>query len=377
MKSFSKELRKIGLRLARPDILFWVLPFMILVLVIGTISQKEIGILAAQERYFSSFYYMLGFIPLPGGLTLITILFINLLAKFLFKSHWSWEKAGTIVTHFGVLVLILGGAVTYFTSKDGYLMVAEGESSNIIEDYHQRMMVVRDGDKIVYQLPFEQIHNGMKISPTNTKFLITINKSCFNCGITRRPADEQDGWTIPGKFMRLDPKASDPQDEKNMTGIEFSVSGAGADMDGKYLTFDKFPKPPQIEVIPAEGAKPITYTIAIERKKRELPFMISLQSFKQEFHPGTDMARAYQSTVTVTDGDASWPALIQMNEPLRYRGYTLYQSSFDVSGAKPYTVLTVVENKGRVYPYISTLIVAFGLILHLVIRITGKGKGNV
>lgn len=376
MKSFSKELRKIGLRLARPDILFWVLPFMILVLVIGTISQKEMGILAAQERYFSSYFYMLGFIPLPGGLTLITILFINLLAKFLFKSHWSWEKAGTIVTHFGVLVLILGGAITYFTSKDGYLMVGEGESSNIIEDYHQRMMVVRDGDKIVYQLPFEQIHNGMEIAPTNTKFLITINKSCFNCGITRRPADEQDGWTTPGKFMRLDPKASDPQDEKNMTGIEFSVSGAGADMDGKYLTFDKFPKPPQIEVIPAEGAKPITYTIAIERKKRELPFTISLQSFKQEFHPGTDMARAYQSTVKVSDGDASWPALIQMNEPLRYRGYTLYQSSFDVSGAKTYTVLSVVENKGRVYPYISTLIVAFGLILHLVIRITGKGKGN-
>ncbi len=364
-------MKKIGLRLARPDILFWVLPFMILVLVIGTISQKEVGILAAQERYFSSYFYMLGFIPLPGGLTLISILFINLLAKFLFKSDWSWAKAGTIVTHFGVLVLILGGAITYFTSKDGYLMVGEGESSNIIEDYHQRMMVVREGDNLIYQLPFEQVKNGMEISPADGKFLITINKSCFNCGITRRPEGEQEGWTVPGKFMRLDPKSPNPQDEKNMTGIEFSISGAGADMNGKYLTFDKFPKPPQIEVASTN------YTISIERQKRELPFTISLKSFKQELHPGTDVARAYQSTITVTDGDTSWPAVIQMNEPLRYRGYTMYQSSFDVSGAKPYTILTVVENKGRIYPYISTLIVALGLILHLVIRISKRGSKNV
>lgn len=373
MKTFSAKLKKICLRLAHPDILFWVLPFMILVLVIGTVSQKELGILESQNRYFSSYFFMLGFIPLPGGLTLISILLINLLAKFLFKSHWSWAKAGTIVTHFGVLVLILGGAVTYFTSRDGYLMVGEGDSSNIVEDYHQRMVVVREGDRLIYQLPFEDVHNGLQINPPDTKFSLTIDKACFNCGITRRAESEQDGWTSPGKFMRLDAKASDPQDEKNMTGIEFSVSGAGADMDGKYLTFDKFPKPPQITVT---SPQPATYTIAIERKKRELPFSLSLQKFKQDFHPGTDMASAYQSNIVVIDGDSSWPVLIEMNEPLRYRGYTFYQSSFDITGDKPYTVLTVVENKGRIFPYISTLIVALGLILHLVIRISGKGKAN-
>lgn len=365
-------MKKIGFRLAHPDILFWVLPFMILVLVVGTISQKELGILVAQERYFSSYFYVLGFVPLPGGLTLITLLFINLLAKFLFKSHWSWAKAGTIVAHFGVLVLILGGAITYFTSHDGYLMVGEGDTSNIVEDYHQRMFVVRNGQDIIYQLPFEQVRDGLKVYPLQTEFSITINKSCFNCGISRRAEADQTGWTSPGKFMQLDLKPSDPQDEKNMTGIEFAVDGAGDAMNGKYLTFDKFPKPPQIEIASAAGEKPVTYTIAIERKKRELPFSISLQTFKQDFHPGTDMARAYQSTITVTDNGVSWPAVIQMNEPLRYRGYTLYQSSFDVTGDKPYTVLTVVENKGRLFPYISTLIIAAGLILHLVIRIAGR-----
>ncbi len=374
MRNLSRQLKKIGLKLAHPKILFWVLPFMILVLVIGTVSQKEFGILAAQEEYFSSYFYTLGLIPLPGGVTLMMVLGVNLLAKFLFKSHWSLAKAGTIITHFGVLVLIFGGAVTCITAKEGYLIVAEGETSDVVEDYHERMVVIRNGNHIIYQIPFDHLQDGFKISPAGTDFIVTITKACSNCGITRRPVSEQDGWTSPGKFMRLDPKPSDPQDEKNMAGIEFMVSGAGPDMDGRYLTFDKFPKPPQIEV-PVQNGSSLIYTIAVERKKRILPFSISLKSFKQDFHPGTDMARSYQSSVMVTDGDESWPTLIQMNEPLRYRGYTLYQSSFDVTGNKPYTVLTVVENKGRIFPYLSTLIIALGLILHVIIRISGKRNG--
>jgi len=65
-----------------------------------------------------------------------------------------------------------------------------------------------------------------------------------------------------------------------------------------------------------------------------------------------------------------------MNEPLRYRGYTLYQSSFDLSGDTPYTVLTVVENKGRIFPYIASLLIALGLIIHLALRISQRIKGK-
>jgi hypothetical protein len=58
-----------------------------------------------------------------------------------------------------------------------------------------------------------------------------------------------------------------------------------------------------------------------------------------------------------------------MNEPMRHKGYTLYQSSFDLSGEKPFTVLHVVRNRGRIFPYAASLIMALGLILHLAIRI--------
>ena len=356
--------------MAHPDILFWVLPFMILVLIVGTVTQKEIGILAAEQRYFSSYFYVLGFIPLPGGLTLITILFFNLLAKFLFRSEWSWAKSGTILAHFGVLVLILGGGITYATSHEGYVMVGEGKATDTIEDYHQRVFVVKEGDKIIYEAPFKTLKEGQVITPINTPLSITLAEVCYNCGISRRPESEQEGWTSPGQFMKLSDKDNDPTDEKNMAGVEFHVTGTG-DGDGKYLTFDKFPKPPQIDV------KGVTYTMAVERAKRHLPFTLLLEEFKQGFHPGTDMARSYQSKLIVKDGEISWPVLIEMNEPFRYRGYTFYQSSFDISGKTPYTILTAVENKGRIFPYISTIIIALGLILHISLRIAGRRKQHV
>lgn len=360
---------KYAYKLAHPLIMFWVMPFIILLLIVGTVVQKEIGIQQSQEIYFSSFFYMVGFIPLPGGLTLMSILFVNLLAKFLFKSDWSWPKSGTIISHFGILVLIIGGGVSYFSSYEGYMAIEEGGTASLIEDYHQRTLAIREDDKIIYETNFENLSEGMVIK--QAPFSITIDKTCYHCGITRRAEEDQAGWTSPGKFMQLNNIPREPQDEKNMTGIEFSIKGAGNDQNGKYLTFDKFPKPPVIEI-----DKKI-YQIAIERAKRYLPFSLSLQKFSQEFHAGTDMAKSYQSLLTVTDGDTSWPILIEMNEPYRYRGYTFYQSSFDVSGDKPYTILAVVENKGRLFPYISTLIIAFGLILHLIIRVTGRGRGNV
>ncbi len=88
------------------------------------------------------------------------------------------------------------------------------------------------------------------------------------------------------------------------------------------------------------------------------------------------MAKSYTSTLMVTDGATSWPAIIRMNDPLRYRGYTLYQSGFDTSGDKPYTVLVAVENKGRIFPYLATLIITLGLIFHLGVTLWQKRKGR-
>lgn len=80
------------------------------------------------------------------------------------------------------------------------------------------------------------------------------------------------------------------------------------------------------------------------------------------------MAQEYESIVTIMDGEIEWQSPIRMNEPLRYKGYTLYQSSFITVGEEQLSVLAVVENAGRVFPYISSIVMCIGLLIHLFVR---------
>ena len=345
---------------ARP--LFWLLPCLMILLVAGTVAQKNLGIYDVQQQYFGAVVSWIGPIPFPGGLTLMSLFALNLILKFILKSDWSWTRAGTNISHFGVIVLVIGGLLTALTAREGYLVLGEGETKAAIEDYHQRELVIRTDDKILLRLPHEHIRADMTVGNNEIPFKLHINTYCYNCAITRRAENEQDGWTSPGKFMQLNPTASDKQDEKNLTGVEFTVSSAG-EQDGKYLTFDKFPKPPVIKV---DGT---SYTIAIEREARPLPFSMTLKKFILPVHPGSSMARDYISELTVTENGQEWPVRIAMNEPFRYKGYTFYQSSFDQGGDVPVTVLSVVKNEGRIFPYLASGLIAFGLIWHLASRL--------
>jgi cytochrome c biogenesis protein ResB len=110
-----------------------------------------------------------------------------------------------------------------------------------------------------------------------------------------------------------------------------------------------------------------TYGIILGKVQRQLPFQIALKDFKRETYPGLDKAKAYSSDVIVHDGDIEWPAKIEMNAPLRYKGYTFFQSSFEQNDKGEMTVLSVVENRGRLFPYIGTFIIAAGLLLHILL----------
>lgn len=242
------------------------------------------------------------------------------------------------------------------------MIIEQGKSSNQIEDYYQRELVVTKDGQIIYSLPHQELKEGLKISSSTFPFTLTLETYCFNCKIERRTSSE--GWQGPGQFMHLIPDKELPKQEENLTGIEFGITGTKA--DARYVTFDKFPKPPQFDI---DGHM---YGVEIRHAVRELPYRIGLEEFKQGLYPGSDTAKSYRSDVKIKDGKDSWDSIIEMNKPLRYKGYTLYQSSFDISGENPFTVLNVVENSGRLFPYAASFLIAAGLILHLVIRLRTK-----
>ncbi|MAE52121.1 MAG: hypothetical protein CMH27_09955 [Micavibrio sp.] len=356
---------KVTERLSRADIVYYLMPVLMVLLVAGTVAQAEIGLYAAHQKFFASFIFFAGPIPLPGGYLLLLILGLNLTLKFLFYSEWRWNKAGIIITHLGALVLLLGGLLTALYAKEGYMVIAEGDDSPYIYDYHARELLIFENDQLKYRVHADDLRANLERGIA-LPLGIEVQNFCENCEIKKR-ADFEQSFAADHElrsfaaFMALTPKPVDKQPEANLSGFSFTLSGMEGDQNGLYIAFEAMPKPVLLE---KDGHE---YKLIYGKQQRLLPFSLRLLDFKRENYPGMMMARAYSSSVEVLDGAVNWHALIEMNAPLRYKGYTFYQSSFDQSGETETTVLTVVENKGRIFPYIGTFIVALGLLLHIVI----------
>ena len=86
-------------------------------------------------------------------------------------------------------------------------------------------------------------------------------------------------------------------------------------------------------------------------------------------HPGTNIAKSFSSEINLIENGVPRRVIIKMNEPLRHRGYTFFQASFIEDQEGESTVLATVKNYGRLFPYVSSIIMALGLLMHLFINL--------
>jgi hypothetical protein len=360
-KAYPGWLRQI----ASPVVPFYILPWVMILLTLGTYAQKDMGLYAAQKLFFSSWLIFLGPIPLPGMCLTLAVLTASLLLKFLLFSPWRKHQAGIILCHLGILILLLGGLITFLSQKESFLMLREGSKSRSIADYHQRVLRLEKNGEPWKIIPFEDLSKATDLAAMlDIPFNIEIDTLCQNC----RPVmtDKPEGRHGFAQKVTLVPVAADKDNEANLSGMIFRLSGLEAGQDGFYLVVEEIPFYPEV----THGKD--TYKFFMGRAQQDMPFSIEMKDFKQELHPGTNMARGFSSDIVVHDGDIDWPYTISMNEPLRYKGYTFYQSSFTVRTDGEYSILSVVQNDGRIFPYLASAVIFCGLLLHLIIRISKK-----
>ena len=105
------------------------------------------------------------------------------------------------------------------------------------------------------------------------------------------------------------------------------------------------------------------YVLTYLNQRQSLGFKLKLLDFKITNYPGSSKAKSYESLVEMEDGTQ---ALISMNEPLKYRGWTFYQSSFiepKKAGDSYLSVLSVNRDPGRFLKYIGSALLVTGIIL--------------
>jgi len=347
----------------QPKIFVFAIIWMMVLVVLGTLAQKDMGLYAAQNRYFSSWITWFWFAPMPGGRLTLIIIFINLSFFFFNKSIWKLKKLGIIVLHLGGILLLVGGGLTAMFSSEGNMIIEEGTKSNYVEDYHYMELALINTSAIDFDefTVFDQslLIKNQTLTHNNLNFEIEIISYLENCEPDKRTSPSAPHYKGMLKNFMLKELKPEKEDNWNRPGIIYKISNSGTSTDGMYGIFLGQPVPQTVSI------KEKDFTIILRRKRTYLPFSIELIDFKKILHPGTDIPKSYSSDIILIENGVSRKIRIQMNEPLRHKGYTFYQSSFVEGPDNETSIFAVVKNYGRLFPYISSIIMCVGLLFHL------------
>lgn len=107
------------------------------------------------------------------------------------------------------------------------------------------------------------------------------------------------------------------------------------------------------------------HVLVFANRQINLDFALKLDAFRVGRYQGTRRAASYESDVSVKDPNGEPKSVtISMNEPLKYAGFTFYQSSFqeDEMGRPTMSILSVNRDPGRPWKYLGCLLIVLGII---------------
>ncbi len=286
------------------------------------------------------------------------------------------KRAGIVLLHAGVGLMMFAELLVTVRAKESQMYIVEGDTENHSSDTRTAELAVIDTsnskqDKVT-AIPKNFLHEGSLIQHADLPFDIEVVKYYVNSGVRDlKPGEKTIATAGSGLRHTVDAK---PQVNGVDTGGEVDHPAAfirlkkkGSDQVlGTYLTaVSLHPRLEFPESITVDG-KPYQFLLRFEHLYR--PYTIRLNEFRHDMYPGTQVAKDFTSQVTIIDSekDEEREARIWMNNPLRYRGETFYQSEYGIDPItrKEMTILQVVSNTGWMIPYVSCMIVVVGMMYH-------------
>lgn len=398
-----------------------VLTLLLLVTWLGTLEQLEHGLYDSQLKYFES-WWITGIdvaccmramhiphagaftLPLimPGGLLLMFLLAVNMTLGGLIrlKKEAVWlvklplrvvtgrfselkptpRAVGVFIAHFSIVFMLLAGLFSLLFKWDGAVSLREGESSDEFHSFHdsvieieklvptpadgKRTALVIDGDS------FLDLGEGKGRTFTNAKlpFELMVMNYVEHGEPRRATGDAGTKQVVDGYFLQPTAKL----DERG------KPLGQEAWADGAYVKAKLKDGSEQAGILWRFAGAPFSvkvgdevWGVSMTRRTWRLPFVVKLDKFVREVHPGTENARRFTSQVTVSEGGREQKRIITMNEPLRSRGFAFFQQSFDMQQDASGGIVTrsqfqVVKNPSDHWPLIACIMSGIGLLIHVI-----------
>jgi len=365
---------------------------------LGTVAQEPLGLYAAQNRFFRSFFVdasslsagfhkcadmllqPLGYplqplnahelltakrIPaFPGGYLIGGLLLINLVAAHLRYYQPSKKKIGIVMIHFGVVLLLVGQLLTDFLSTESSMHLRVGGTKNYSEaDRRFEMAVVdvteKDSDK-VFVIKQDRLARKDSITHPDLPFSVRAKTYYANSALAQKAEEGFEPVTGVSEFagsvwMKELPHET-MMDRRDTPTAIVEIAGSQGSV-GTFLVSALMGRAQRFN----HGDR--TYEIALRPERHYKPFSLHLKEFSHDKYPGTEIPKNFSSRVLLDRPDTGErrEVLIYMNNPLRYWGETYYQASFDRDDQG--SVLQVVRNPSWLTPYFSCVLVALGMMV--------------
>ena len=348
---------------------------MALVLV-GTLAQARMGTFAAQKEFFNSWWIYLrpGDVKIPvfpGGLSVGAAWMVNLIAAFAARFTFQKRQAGIVISHLGLIVLLLGQFLTQKLAHESAMPIEVGQTLNYSQSFQDielaLVMTSEARADQVTSVPYSMFSREGRIDLPGLPFSLVIRKFYPNARLGMVPSPspipgervQGEGLATQGIGTRIAVQEIPPvsSDEEANTVTAYVDVFEGNANRGTWLVSSGLGAPQSFHVQDRD------YQIYLRPRRHYYPFSLSLKEFHHDIYPGTDIPKNFSSVVHLENPakNESRDALIYMNHPLRYEGQTFYQASFGKGDRL--SVFQVVENPASWTPYIGCALVALGLVI--------------
>lgn len=394
----------------------WLLLLLALLTWLGTLAQVDRSTYDVQREYFESWFVVAELplslwgtplfpradgtawalrIPLPGAYPVLALFCVNLLVGGLLRMKWSARNAGILVTHVGIVLLLVAGAVKMHASYAGMLAVYETparedqrlegrqyETRQFVSFHdHELALLVDRGDAVEERVVPERALWGARgdesvvLRGDGLPFDVEVRHFTAHASVVPKgPMVQTRMPVVDGAFVRAEswPPGVQPRSEAEVPACYVTVRTADKQRIEGILSGD--PRVPK-----DRNRYPLTFEVRGQRYGldlrhvvHDLPFALRLDRFQKLDHPGTMSPRDFRSFVTTTDAAGSQEAQVFMNNPLRRDGYVVYQTNWgpQPAGGPPwYSVFEVSWNPSDAWPAIACGVIALGLLIHFVAKL--------
>ena len=215
------------------------LGFSLVIIFLGTMAQEPMGLNIAVDRFFKDWFVGSvameaalrktvelfgwnvdpvtsdrilgdpGWPAFPGGYLVGGLLLINLLAAYYQRFEWSAKKAGTYISHFGIITLLVGQIATDILQEESFVDMERGDRRNYSVSF--------DHNEMVFMLPIEGQSNRVISIPEK---MLTVGSKITHPELGGLTLEVEKYW-VNAKPMTADQLVE--LDNQNQTDLQKGV----------------------------------------------------------------------------------------------------------------------------------------------------------